>query len=114
MSKISKSKKSKKGGDRALGEQTIIFEGKKFVGLSFDLGNLPLIILKCKRGYIACSYLDKKSAENLGDVAAFVCGVKNFDELLKAKIKTMTAWAEELGIREGMSVKKAIEILEKD
>ncbi|MCX8163016.1 MAG: DUF1805 domain-containing protein [Candidatus Micrarchaeota archaeon] len=107
-------KKIEVGGDNALGEQTIIFEGKKFVGLSFDLGNLPLLILKCKRGYIACSYLDKKSAENLGDVAAFVSGVKSFDELFRAKIKTMTAWAEELGIREGMSVKKAIELLDKD
>ncbi|MFN3910242.1 MAG: YunC family protein [Candidatus Anstonellaceae archaeon] len=97
-----------------MGEQTIIFEGKKFIGLSFELGNLPLLVLKCKKGYIACCYLDKKSAENLGDVAAFVPGVKSFDEMLKSKIRTMTAWAEEIGIREGMSVKKAIELLEKD
>lgn len=97
-----------------MGEKTIVFEGKKFIGLSFELGNMPLLVLKCKKGYIACSYVDKKSAEILGDIAAFVSGVKNFDELLRAKIKASTAWAEELGIREGMSVKKAIEILEKD
>jgi uncharacterized protein YunC (DUF1805 family) len=109
-------KKNKKnfGGGRALAEQTIIFEGKKFVGLTFELGNMPLLILKCKKGYIACSYLDIKSAERMGDIAACVSGVKSFDELLKSKIKGMTVWAEEIGIREGMSVKKAIELLEKD
>jgi len=79
----------------------------------YELGNMPLLVLKAKKGYVACSYLDRASAENLGDIAAFVCGVNNFDELYNSKIKHMTAWAEEMGIREGMSVKKALEIMDK-
>lgn len=95
-----------------MSEESISFEGRKYSGLSFSLGNLPLLVVKARKGYVACSYLDKATAEHLGDVAAFVSGVKTYDELLHAKIKHMTAWAEELGVREGMSVKKALEIMD--
>ncbi|MDE1798565.1 MAG: DUF1805 domain-containing protein [Candidatus Micrarchaeota archaeon] len=95
-----------------MSEESIAFEGRKYVGLTFPLGNLPLLIVKARKGYVACSYLDKATAEHLGDVAAFVSGVKSFDELLHAKIRHMTAWAEEMGVREGMSVKKALELMD--
>lgn len=96
-----------------MAEQTIVFDdGRKYVGLVFSLGNMPLIIIKARKGYIACSYLDKQSAEHLGDVAAFVAGVKCFDDMYRAKIRHMTAWAEEIGVREGMSVKKALELMD--
>jgi len=96
-----------------LSEQSIIFDGREYKGLSFELGNMPLLILKAKKGYVACSYVNKQSAEHLGDIAGFVPGVKSFDELYLSKIRDMTAWAEEMGIREGMSVKKALEIMDK-
>jgi uncharacterized protein YunC (DUF1805 family) len=95
-----------------LAEESISFEGRQYAGLCFSLGNLPLLVVKARKGYVACSYLDKATAEHLGDVAAFVSGVKTYDELLHAKIRHMTAWAEELGVREGMSVKKALEIMD--
>lgn len=87
-------------------------DGRKYITLRQDLGNLPLIIVKAKKGYIACSYIDKETAEKIGDVAAFVSGVKNIDDFLKAKVRTTTSWAEDIGIREGMSVKKALEIMD--
>ncbi len=90
----------------------ISFEGKKYVALRQDIGNLPLIVVKAKNGYIACSYIDKETAEKVGDIAAFVSGVKTLDDLKKAKIRQATTWAEDLGIREGMSVKKALELME--
>jgi uncharacterized protein YunC (DUF1805 family) len=43
-----------------------------------------------------------------------VSGVKCLDDLKKAKIRYTTTWAEDLGIREGMSVKKALEIMDAD
>ena len=90
----------------------ISFDGKRYVALRTEMGNLPLIVVKAKRGYIACSYIDKQTAEKVGDIAAFVSGVKNLDDLKKAKIREATTWAEDLGIREGMSVKKALEIMD--
>jgi uncharacterized protein YunC (DUF1805 family) len=96
-----------------LAEKTIVFDGREYRGICYELGNKPLLILKAKKGYVACSYLDRSSAENLGDIAAFVCGVDSFEDLYTSKIKNMTAWAEEMGIREGMSVKKALELMDK-
>jgi uncharacterized protein YunC (DUF1805 family) len=90
----------------------ISFEGKTYVVLKEDIGNVPLIIVKAKKGYIACSYIDKATAEKVGDIAAFVSGVKNLEDLKKAKIRETTTWAEDLGIREGMSVKKALELMD--
>lgn len=87
-------------------------DGKTYVALRQELGNLPLIVVKAKHGYIACSYIDKGTAEKVGDVAAFVTGVKNMDDFLRAKIRGTTSWAENIGIREGMSVKKALELMD--
>ena len=93
-------------------EQTFVMEGRSYTGMVFSLGNMPLLIVKARKGYIACSYLDKTSCEHLGDVAAFVSGVKCFDDLKHAKVKCMTVWDEEMAVREGMSVKKALEIMD--
>ena len=87
-------------------------DGKTYVTLQGRLGNLPLIVVKAKNGYIACSYIDRGTAEKVGDVAAFVSGVTSVDDFLKAKIREATSWAEDLGIREGMSVKKALELMD--
>lgn len=92
----------------------ISFEGKKYVALKQNIGNLPLIVVRAKKGYIACSYIDRETAEKVGDIAAFVSGVKCLDDLKKAKIRQATSWAEDLGIREGMSVKKALELMDLD
>lgn len=90
----------------------VSFEGKRYVAVKHEIGNLPLIVVKAKNGYVACSYIDKETAEKVGDVAAFVSGVKNIADLKKAKIRHATSWAEDLGIREGMSVKKALELMD--
>ncbi|MBU0527258.1 DUF1805 domain-containing protein [Candidatus Micrarchaeota archaeon] len=90
----------------------VSFEGKRYIAVTHEIGNLPLIVIKAKNGYVACSYIDKDTAEKVGDVAAFVSGVKSMDDLKKAKIRHATSWAEDLGIREGMSVKKALEIMD--
>jgi uncharacterized protein YunC (DUF1805 family) len=93
-------------------EEKISFEGREYVGMSFALGNVPLIIIKAKKGYVACRYVSKETAEKFGDVAAFVTGVKSFEDMFKAKIRGFTTWADDLGIREGMSVKKALELMD--
>lgn len=97
-----------------LTEQTIELDGRTYHGMIFPLGNVPLLIVKAKKGYVACSYINKDISNRLGDVACFVTGVKSFDEIMNAKVRDMTNWAEELGIREGMSVKKALELMNND
>ncbi|MEM3075301.1 MAG: DUF1805 domain-containing protein, partial [Candidatus Bilamarchaeaceae archaeon] len=87
--------------------------GRRYEAVEQKIGNLPLIVIKAKNGYVACSYIDKETAEKIGDVAAFVAGVKNIEEFKKAKIRHVTSWAENIGVREGMSVKKALELMDR-
>ena len=92
--------------------EPVEFDGKSYNGIKQQIGNLTLIIVRAKRGYIACSYLNKATAEKVGDVAAFVSGVKDYGAFFNAKIKETTTWADDMGIREGMSVRKALEIMD--
>ncbi len=75
------------------------------------LGNIVLIVVKAKKGYISSSYLDIKTAEKVGDVAAVVRNAKSLNGFLRGKLDSVTMWAEDLGLRPGMSVKRAIKIL---
>ncbi|MEW6528671.1 MAG: DUF1805 domain-containing protein [Candidatus Micrarchaeota archaeon] len=95
-------------------KKSVELEGKKYDTFEDNLGNLKLLVIKAKRGYIACSYINKETAEKVGDVAGFVSGVTCIDEMLKAKIRATTSWAEDVGLREGMSVRKALEILDNE
>ncbi len=76
-----------------------------------EMGNLPLIIFRGKLGYIATAHVDIKTAEKLGDVAAITPSVRNVEEFVNAKLRAVTSWAEDLGLREGMTVKRAIKVL---
>lgn len=93
-------------------DEAIELEGKKYTGIRIELGNLPLLVIKAKKGYVASSYVDRETAEKVGDVACFVSGVKTYDDMFRAKIREVTPWAEDIGIRQGMSVRKALEILD--
>lgn len=94
--------------------EEVEFCGRKYKAFQQTLGNLPMIVVKAKRGYIACSYVNKEIAEKVGDIAAFVSGIKSVNDVFSAKVKGTTSWAEDLGIREGMSVKKALELMDRD
>ncbi|MFA5381655.1 MAG: DUF1805 domain-containing protein [Candidatus Micrarchaeia archaeon] len=93
-------------------EETVSFGDKKYKGFKLELGTIPLLIIKAEHGYVASTYIDFGAAEKLGDIACFVSNVKSFDDFEKAKVKSVTTWAEDLGIRPGMSIKKALEIME--
>ena len=84
---------------------------KRYKGKRLVLGNMPLIIVHGEKGYIASSYINHETAEKLGDIAGFVTNVKDFDDLLRAKVKYTTSWAEDLGIRPGMTIPKALSLL---
>jgi len=95
-------------------ETNIIFDDKTYKAIKIGLGNIPLIVVKTKKGYLASTYIDKGAAEKMGDIACFVTNVRDFDDLKRAKIKHATTWAEDIGIRPGMTIKKALELLDQD
>ncbi|MBA3044576.1 MAG: DUF1805 domain-containing protein [Candidatus Thermoplasmatota archaeon] len=79
------------------------------LGVNLELQNANLIVIRAKKGYIMCGYLNMETANNLGDVAAKVKDVKNVDEILKAKVVEVSEKAKEIGIKEGMTGKETLE-----
>ena len=78
-----------------------------------ELNNANLVLIKAKKGYIMCDLLNIQKAEELGQAACMVSGVKTADDALKASIKACTTKARQLGIKEGMSGEDAIKIMDK-
>ena len=83
-------------------------EGKKVNGFKVDLPKAPLIVIIAPKGYIMCGYLNLGTAEKLGQVAAIVRGVKDFNDVLNAKISAATTHAMKLGVEEGMLGRDAL------
>jgi len=76
-----------------------------------SLGAYNLVLIKAKKGYIMCGYLNLETAERLGDAACIITGVKTADDMLKAQVKSCTTNAKRLGIKEGMSGQEALKLL---
>jgi uncharacterized protein YunC (DUF1805 family) len=81
------------------------------IGLNFEMQHASLLLVKADRGFIMCGYLDMATAEKLGDIAARVSGVNNFEDFLAAEVKSITAKAKELGITVGMKARDALELM---
>lgn len=71
-----------------------------------------MVILKAPKGFVMCAYLDIEAAQNMGDAAAMVRGVKTKEDALCAKIVSTTEKARQLGVKEGMTGAKAIELMQ--
>jgi uncharacterized protein YunC (DUF1805 family) len=81
------------------------------LGLSFQLGARPLVLLKASRGFIMCGYLNLKIAQKFNDAACLVKGVSSIEQLLNAPIVDLTKAAKAAGVKKGISAKQAIKFL---
>ena len=92
-------------------QKEILIKGKKAQACEIELGAKKLIVIKAEKGYLACGYLDLKTAELLQEAAVIVKGVDSWGEMLEKEITAFTKVAAELGIKEGMQGKEALEKL---
>ena len=81
------------------------------VGIKVVLPKAPLILIVGKKGFLMCGYLNIQAVEKLNVAAAMVTGVSNFEDVLKAEVKSVSSEAKKLGIIEGMSGKEVLEKL---
>jgi uncharacterized protein YunC (DUF1805 family) len=79
------------------------------LGVNLELPNENLVVIRAKKGYVMCGYLDMETANKLNDVAAKVKEVRNVDAVLKAKVVEVSEKAKEDGIKEGMTGKDVLE-----
>jgi uncharacterized protein YunC (DUF1805 family) len=72
----------------------------------------PLVVLiKAEKGFIVCSNFNMKALEEKGVVAARVAGINSIETALETNIVEITSKAKEIGLKEGMPVKEALEKL---
>ena len=81
------------------------------LGLKWDMEHAPLLIIRAPKGFVMCGYLNIATADQLGDVAVKVTGVRSFDEVLASSVVEATHAANNLGITAGMSARQALELM---
>jgi uncharacterized protein YunC (DUF1805 family) len=79
------------------------------LGIKIEMKTAPLLLIKTTKGFVMCGYLNIEAAEKMGDTAAKVSGVKTFEDVLNAKVNALTSKAKEMGVKEGMTGKEALE-----
>ena len=79
------------------------------LGLSFEMQKYNLLVIRTNKGFLMCGYLNINAAEELGDTAAKVKGVKSFEDMLKAQVVEITEMARRLGIKPWMTGREALE-----
>ena len=71
---------------------------------------LPLLIIKGAKGFLACGYINCETCNKTGEACAIVTGVKTHDEMLHAEVKAVSTEAARLGVRVGMKGKEVLKI----
>ncbi len=88
--------------------EQIDLEKGSATGLKMDMEHAPLLVIRAKKGFVMCGYLNMEVANRLGDVAVRVTGVKTFEDVLNAKASDVSEAAGRLGISVGMPAKEAL------
>ncbi len=81
----------------------------EFIRIPFD--KAPLVMIRGKKGFVMCGYLNIETSEKLGDLAIRVTGVKDLQTVLDAKVAQLTTRARESGIKEGDTVSDILHLI---
>ena len=84
--------------------------GKAYLGLHVDLPecSAPMLLIMAEKGLVMCGFLNIEATEKLNVAAAVVSGVKTFEDVLNAQVKTITSKAKGFGVEIGMKGSDAL------
>lgn len=86
--------------------------GKNYIeAFSIRLQSKTFILLKGRKGYVMCGYLNLVTARKFGDVAVKITGISTIEEALKAKVHSFSPAAKRLGIFRGQPVVETLKII---
>ena len=88
--------------------EQINLENGSAIGLKMDMEQAPLLVIRAKKGFVMCGYLNMEVANKLGDASVRVTGVKSFEDVLNAKAVEVSIAAKKLGINAGMTGKETL------
>ncbi|MCQ2379316.1 MAG: YunC family protein [Victivallaceae bacterium] len=84
-----------------------------YMGFEFDAFTIlsehaTILLLRAGNGLLGCGYFSTEAADKFGDALAVVTGVNSYDDMVLAKVKKVSAKAEKLGVRPGMTGGEAL------
>ena len=86
--------------------------GKKYVqALAFSLTTKTLVVIRGKKGYIMCGYLNMSVACRFKEAAIKITGVATIGDALGAKVCALTPQARKLGVYKNQPVKDVLAII---
>ena len=88
--------------------ERINIEGNILEGYAIPTANTSILLIKAPHGFLGCGYFSLAAAEKVGDAAVIVSGVKNFDEMLAAKVKAVSPAAAARGVTLEMNGREAL------
>ena len=88
--------------------EQINLEGNILEGYAVPTANTSILLIKAEHGFLGCGYFSLATAEKVGDAAVIVSGVKNFEEMLEAKVKGFSPAAAARGVTLEMTGKEAL------
>lgn len=89
----------------------IEIDGKQFEGYNIATIKSNLLMIKASKGFLGCGYFDIATANRLGEAVAIVTGVKNYDDMLSAKVIKVSEEAKKLGLQQEITGKDALNLL---
>jgi uncharacterized protein YunC (DUF1805 family) len=91
--------------------EKITINEKDYKGIHVPTENTALLIIQGEKGMLACGYINIETADKLDEKVVIVTGVKNFDDMLKAKVFKCSNAARECGVNEEMTGEQALAFL---
>jgi uncharacterized protein YunC (DUF1805 family) len=71
----------------------------------------PLLIIRGRKGFLACAYIDVATCDLTRDACAIVTGVSSFEQMLNAEVIRVSKAASDLGVKVGTTGRRALELL---
>ncbi len=91
----------------------ISLDGITLIGIEIDLPDSPpLILVRGKRSFAMCGFLNVDAAERAGVAAIMSSGVESVEDLLEAPVKGATSKALEMGAKIGDRVSESLRRME--
>ena len=79
--------------------------------LALKLLDKNLIVLRGRRGYVMCGYLNLRAAAKFKDVAVKISGVATIARALGARVAASSPAARRRGIHNGQPIKEVLKII---
>ncbi len=90
----------------------LTIDGSEYSGVHIPTCQSNILLIQAAGGFLGCGYFDVAAANRLGDAAAIVTGVKTFDDMLAAQVVRLSEAAQAAGVREGMTGREALAVLQ--